>query len=56
VIAVCDAWDAMRTDRVYRAARPFDEALEALRAAGGAQLDARIVGALVIALERDGLA
>ena len=55
IIAVCDAWDAMRTDRVYRPARSFDDAMTALRAAGGVQLDSRAVGALISTLTQDGL-
>ena len=37
VIAVCDAWDAMTTDRPYRRAMPREDALAELeRCAGGA--------------------
>jgi two-component system, cell cycle response regulator len=55
IIAVCDAWDAMRTERVYSAAQPFDEALDALRAAAGSQHDTRVVSALIVALTQDDL-
>ena len=48
IIAACDAWDAMRSDRVYRARLPLGEALSALHAAGGSQVDARVVSALAV--------
>jgi diguanylate cyclase (GGDEF)-like protein/putative nucleotidyltransferase with HDIG domain len=46
IIHVADALDSMLTTRIYRAARPADEALEELRAASGTQFCPRCVGAL----------
>ena len=46
IIAVCDAFDAMTSDRVYqRATRTEDEALEELEQQAGAQFDPAIVEA-----------
>lgn len=47
VIAVCDAWDAMTTDRPYRAALPPDAAVRELVACAGTQFDPAAVAALV---------
>ena len=46
IIACCDSWSAMRTDRVYRRALTHDAALAELHASSGTQLDPRIVQAL----------
>jgi two-component system cell cycle response regulator len=45
IVAVCDAYDAMVTDRAYRAARPAHEALEELARCAGTQFDPRVVAA-----------
>jgi two-component system, cell cycle response regulator len=45
VIAVCDAYDAMRSDRPYRRACPQDEALAELRRCAGRQFDPAVVEA-----------
>ncbi len=45
VVAVCDAFDAMITDRSYRPAVTADEAREELRRCAGAQFDPRVVDA-----------
>jgi len=45
IVAVCDAYDAMVTDRAYRAARPGHEALEELARCAGTQFDPRVVAA-----------
>jgi diguanylate cyclase (GGDEF)-like protein len=47
VIAVCDAWDAMTTDRPYRAALSRDEARRELERCAGTQFDPAVVAALV---------
>jgi putative nucleotidyltransferase with HDIG domain len=46
IIHVADALDSMLTTRIYRAARPLDEALEELRHAAGTQFCPRCVSAL----------
>jgi two-component system cell cycle response regulator len=45
IIAVCDAFDAMTTDRPYRAAVSADEALAKLQGGAGSQFDPRVVDA-----------
>lgn len=51
IVAVADAYDAMTTERPYRAAMSEEEADEALRSEAGQQLDPDIVDALLDALE-----
>src|SRR5690348_13079007 len=46
IVACCDTWNAMRTDRAYRAALSFEAAMSELHAAAGSQLDPRIVDTL----------
>jgi diguanylate cyclase (GGDEF)-like protein/putative nucleotidyltransferase with HDIG domain len=46
IIHVADALDSMLTTRIYRAARPADEALEELRGGSGSQFCPRCVSAL----------
>jgi putative nucleotidyltransferase with HDIG domain len=46
IIHVADALDSMLTTRIYRAARPADEALEELRRGAGGQFCPRTVAAL----------
>lgn len=46
IICVCDAYNAMTTDRPYRAARAGSEALVELRDCAGTQFDPRLVGAI----------
>jgi diguanylate cyclase (GGDEF)-like protein len=45
IIAVCDAFDAMTSDRPYSMAVTPDQALAELRAAAGTQFDPRVVAA-----------
>jgi HD-GYP domain-containing protein (c-di-GMP phosphodiesterase class II) len=47
IIAVCDTYDAIVTDRPYRPARTAAQAREELRRVAGIQLDARVVEALL---------
>ena len=47
IIACADAWNAMRTDRPYRKALPYEDALSELTANAGHQFDARVVDALL---------
>ncbi len=47
IIACCDAWNAMRTDRSYRKALPHETAVAELTANAGRQFDPEIVTALL---------
>jgi HD-GYP domain-containing protein (c-di-GMP phosphodiesterase class II) len=51
IIAVCDTYDAIVTDRPYRAARSPREACEELCRVAGSQLDAGVVEAVVAELD-----
>ena len=55
IVAIADAWDAMVSDRPYRAGLDHEEALRRLRASSGKQWDAELVQ-LFIALLDGGLA
>jgi HD-GYP domain-containing protein (c-di-GMP phosphodiesterase class II) len=46
IVAVCDAYSAMTTDRPYRAAMPIDAALDELHRCAGTQFDPNVVSAL----------
>ena len=50
ILSVVDAYDAMVTDRVYRAARPPHAAVAELRECAGTQFDPVVVEAFVAAL------
>ncbi|MGI8659554.1 MAG: HD-GYP domain-containing protein [Thermoleophilaceae bacterium] len=52
IILVCDAYDAMLSDRPYRAALSSAQAREQLVRGAGTQFDERIVGVLVGLRER----
>jgi putative nucleotidyltransferase with HDIG domain len=47
VIACCDTWNAMRTDRSYRKALSYEVSFEELRASSGTQLDPSIAEVLM---------
>jgi putative two-component system response regulator len=47
IVAVADGWDAMTSDRPYRAGMPRDVARDTLRTGAGAQWDPEAVGALL---------
>jgi HD-GYP domain-containing protein (c-di-GMP phosphodiesterase class II) len=47
IVACCDAFNAMTTDRPYRAALPLSEALSELRTHRGTQFDPQVVDALI---------
>jgi putative nucleotidyltransferase with HDIG domain len=47
IIACCDTWNAMRTDRSYRKALSYEVAFEELCAVSGTQLDPAIVETLI---------
>ena len=50
VIAACDAFHAMTSDRPYRSALPREDAIDELHRCAGSQFDPAVVGALVAAL------
>jgi putative nucleotidyltransferase with HDIG domain len=52
IIATCDAYHAMTSDRSYRRAMPREEAVVELRAGAGTQFDAAVVSALIDELDR----
>lgn len=52
ILAVADAYWALRAHRPYRGAHSAEEALDILRGAAGRQFDADVVAALPAALER----
>jgi diguanylate cyclase (GGDEF)-like protein len=55
IIAVCDAYDAMVTDRVYRDALGHAAAIEELRRCAGSQFDAEVVDVFLCMLSSDEL-
>jgi HD-GYP domain-containing protein (c-di-GMP phosphodiesterase class II) len=52
IIACCDSWNAMRTDRVYRKALSYEVARAELIGHSGSQFDPRIVEILLTIVER----
>jgi putative two-component system response regulator len=54
IIAVADAFSAMTSDRIYRAALPVDQAWAELRAHTGTQFDPEIVAAFAQVVDEDG--
>jgi putative nucleotidyltransferase with HDIG domain len=54
ILAVCDAWDAMRSDDSHRPPIPLDEALAELTSNVGTQFDADVVSTFE-ALAREGV-
>jgi len=50
IVACADTYSAITVDRVYRSARPADEAIAELRACAGTQLDPRLVDAAIAVL------
>jgi HD-GYP domain-containing protein (c-di-GMP phosphodiesterase class II) len=51
VFAVCDAFDAMTSDRSYRRALPVEGALDELRVGAGTQFDPTVVAAFMAEVE-----
>jgi HD-GYP domain-containing protein (c-di-GMP phosphodiesterase class II) len=47
IVFACDAYNAMTTDRPYRAAMPRDDAVAELQANTGTQFDPKIVSAVI---------
>ena len=56
VLAVCDVYDALRSDRVYREAWVHERAIALLRDEAGTKLDAKCVEALSRVLNRQAAA
>jgi two-component system, cell cycle response regulator len=54
IVAVCDSFDAMTTDRAYRAALPVADALAELERCSGTQFDPRVVAAFRAVLAAGG--
>ena len=52
IVSVCDAYNAMTTDRPYRAARSAEEALAELELCAGTQFDPDVVSALAAVVRR----
>ena len=46
IVCCCDAYNAITTDRPYRAGRPPEDAMEELRRCAGSQFDPAVVAAL----------
>jgi diguanylate cyclase (GGDEF)-like protein len=51
IVSVCDAYEAMTTDRTYRAAVPHEVACQELRLCAGAQFDPAVVDAFLAVVE-----
>jgi GAF domain-containing protein len=51
IVFACDTYDAMTTDRPYRAGLPAEEARAELRRVAGSQLDPRVVDTLLAVLD-----
>ncbi|RLB52813.1 MAG: hypothetical protein DRI34_14225, partial [Deltaproteobacteria bacterium] len=52
ILAVADTYDAMTSDRPYRAALSHEIAVAELRRCAGSQFDPRIVAVFIIEMER----
>jgi HD-GYP domain-containing protein (c-di-GMP phosphodiesterase class II) len=50
IVACCDAFNAMTTDRSYRKAMPKGDAVAELRRSSGTQFDPRVVDTLIVSL------
>ena len=55
IVSCCDAFNAMTTDRSYRAAMTLDEAIDELQANSGTQFSPAVVDALMMVLREDPL-
>ena len=56
IVAVCDTYDAIVTDRAYRKAQSPEAALAELQRCAGTQFDPLVVAAFALALEREATA
>jgi putative nucleotidyltransferase with HDIG domain len=52
ILAVCDAFDSMTSDKSYKAAMPIEKAIGELRRSAGTQFDPRIVETFVGLVEQ----
>jgi HD-GYP domain-containing protein (c-di-GMP phosphodiesterase class II) len=52
IVAVADAFDAMTSDRPYRAGLPIEEAFRRLRAGAGTEFDSQCIEALAVAYQQ----
>ncbi|MBV8561598.1 MAG: hypothetical protein JOZ56_00765, partial [Actinobacteria bacterium] len=50
IVCCCDAYSAMTSDRPYRSALPFEEALAELKRCAGSHFDPQVVEALLAVL------
>ena len=55
VFAIADSFDAMTSDRPYRAAMPAERALEEIRQGAGTQFDPSVVRAFLDLVDEGGL-
>jgi len=55
IIALCDAWDAMRTDRPYRKALPPEIALGEIKKGSGTQFDPKLVPVALFVFGSEGI-
>jgi HD-GYP domain-containing protein (c-di-GMP phosphodiesterase class II) len=53
IVSCCDAFDAMTTDRSYRAAMPLERALAELEENAGTQFHPGVVGTLVAPMSEE---
>jgi HD-GYP domain-containing protein (c-di-GMP phosphodiesterase class II) len=53
IVSVCDAFNAMTTDRPYRRALSAETAMDELRSNSGSQFCPRVVAALIELIEQD---
>jgi putative nucleotidyltransferase with HDIG domain len=56
IVAACDAFSAITTDRAYRRGRPIAEAIEELRRSAGTQFDPAVIDALCRVIGREDVA
>ena len=54
IVTACDAFDAITSDRPYRAARSIEEALDELERCAGTHFDPRVVRVLIAAVNHAG--
>jgi HD-GYP domain-containing protein (c-di-GMP phosphodiesterase class II) len=53
IVACCDAFDAMTTDRSYRSALPLETAVAEVRESAGSQFDPQVADALIRVVRRE---